>query len=364
MPKLLTLRLTLEQRDEVRRRLDQDTLSARQRRRLAVVALADGGARVHEIAWRVGLSEQAVRAALHAFAARGFAGLADRPRTGRPPALGPADLAALEALLDRSGAAGRTWTLGQLAGWLLAERGVRLSTSRLSRVLRARRFRYKRAKRSVQHKADPAQQAAKEDDLGTLELAARAGRLDLQFLDESGFAPSFPVSYTWARQGTRPLLPYEAPQGKRVNVLGALAPLAATPSFTYRLTTGKLTADAVLDFLWADLGGLATPLGALPDGFARPRPLVVVLDNASAHVAKRVTAQRDLLAAAGIHLFYLPAYSPHLNRIEPLWRQIKYHEVQVRSYPTLDALIAAVTQALDRHARDPDFVADNFRRSA
>src|SRR3712207_8159236 len=34
---------------------------------------------------------------------------------------------------------------------------------------------------------------------------ARAGRRDLYYLDESGFAPTLPTSYTWAREGTRPL---------------------------------------------------------------------------------------------------------------------------------------------------------------
>jgi transposase len=365
MPKLLKLQLSRKDYHEVHRRLEHDTLSARQRRRLEVLSWADRGLRMHEITWRVGLSEQTVRAIVHAFAERGFAGLVDRPRAGRPPTLGPADLAALEALLDQDAQAGRTWTLGQLADWLLRERQVRLSTSRLSRILHRQRFGYKRAKRSVQHKADPDRQAAKEDDLATLELAARDGLLDVYFLDESGFAPSFPVSYTWARLGTRPLVHYEAPQGKRVNVLGALAPLGATtPSFTYRLTTGKLTADLVLDFLWSTLGGLTTPLGEVPAGFTRPRPLVVVLDNASAHVATTVKEHRDVLAAVDIHLFYLPTYSPHLNRIEPLWHQIKYEEVQTRSYATLDALIAAVHAALDSHIRSPHFVDDNFRMTA
>lgn len=364
MPKLLKLRLTRTDYQELRRRLEYEPLTARQRRRLEVIQLADRGLRMREIGTRVGLSEQTVVATVHAFAERGFAGLKDRPRSGRPARLGQADLAALEALLDRSGQEGRTWTLGQLADWLQAERGVRLSTSHLSRILHAQRFRYKRAKRSVQHKADPERQAAKEDDLGILEEASREGLLDLHFLDESGFAPSFPVSFTWARQGTRPLLQYQAPQGKRVNVLGALAPLTNTPCFTYRLTTGKLTAAVVLDFLWTDLGGMVTPLGTLPADFVRSRPLVVVLDNASAHVATQVKAQRAALAAADIHLFYLPTYSPHLNRIEPLWCHIKFYDVQVRSYATLDALRTAVSEALDRYAHTLDFVADNFRKTA
>ncbi len=109
---------------------------------------------------------------------------------------------------------------------------------------------------------------------------------------------------------------------------------------------------------------MPTPLGELPEGFARARPLVVILDNASAHVSARVKGQRDLLAAADIHLFYLPTYSPHLNPIEALWRQLKYQDIPIRSYRTLDALLLAVHDALDHYVRNPARCDVNLRASA
>ncbi len=48
--------------------------------------------------------------------------------------------------------------------------------------------------------------------------------IDLYFLDESGFAPTLPPGYTWARASTRAIVPYVAPQGCRVNVIGARPP--------------------------------------------------------------------------------------------------------------------------------------------
>ncbi len=47
---------------------------------------------------------------------------------------------------------------------------------------------------------------------------------------------------------------------------------------------------------------------------------VVILDNASFH---RHTVLRGLLAAVGCTLLPLPAYSPDLNKIEPLWNKIE-----------------------------------------
>ena len=52
----------------------------------------------------------------------------------------------------------------------------------------------------------------------------------------------------------------------------------------------------------------------------------------------------------GVSWYYLPAYSPELNRIEELWRRLKYEELPQRSYRTLIDLRAAVTEALAKHA--------------
>ena len=99
----------------------------------------------------------------------GFAALHDRPRSGRPPQVTAADLDALEVLLDESAAVGRTWTLPQLVHWLATERGVTVSAGRLSVLLKTRRFRWKRTKRSVRRKQqDPDRQRQTAADLASL----------------------------------------------------------------------------------------------------------------------------------------------------------------------------------------------------
>jgi hypothetical protein len=113
---------------------------------------------------------------------------------------------------------------------------------------------------------------------------------------------------------------------------------------------GKIDSATLLDFLWRQVAALPTPPAQLPADSRRARPCIVVLDNASAHTSKTVKAVLPALAAAGVTLYYLPPYSPELNRIEALWRQIKYQELPVRSYRTLADLRAAVEQALSDHA--------------
>ncbi len=54
------------------------------------------------------------------------------------------------------------------------------------------------------------------------------------------------------------------------------------------------------------------------------KPLVVILDNASVHKAKATEPMLKLLRQKGLRLYFLPPYSPELNRIEKLWHKMKY----------------------------------------
>jgi hypothetical protein len=174
--------------------------------------------------------------------------------------------------------------------------------------------------------------------------------IDLFYLAESGFAPTLPTGSTWARAGERALVWDEPPQGRRLNVLGALAGGGAAPGLVWTGPEGKLDSAAFLAFVWRDVAALPAPPEQLPLGYRRVRPCAVVLDNYSVHRSAAVKAALVDLARVGVGCYYLPPYSPELNRIEALWRHVKYEELPVRSYRTLDALRTAVADALNQHA--------------
>lgn len=162
------IRMTAEQRAEWPRRWAASR-TARARDRLEIVRQSDEGRSVPTIAGRLELHAQTVRRVVQRFLAAGFAALADRPRSGRPPTLTPADLDAVEALLDGAARAGQTWTTPRLGVWLAETRGVRVNPEYLGARLRGRDFRWKRTKRSVRHKrTDPDLQARREAELEVL----------------------------------------------------------------------------------------------------------------------------------------------------------------------------------------------------
>ena len=61
-------------------------------------------------------------------------------------------------------------------------------------------------------------------------------------------------------------------------------------------------------------------------------PTVVVLDNASTHRSAAFRARIADWEAAGLTLFFLPTYSPELNRIEIMWRCYKHQWLPFAAY--------------------------------
>lgn len=76
-----------------------------------------------------------------------------------------------------------------------------------------------------------------------------------------------------------------------------------------------------------------------------------MLVNAGIHTSKAVKTARPTPARLGIYLCFLPAYSPELNRIEPILQQVKHHDMPVRSFATKADLRSAVEAGFEAYRR-------------
>ncbi|UUU35787.1 helix-turn-helix domain-containing protein [Streptomyces sp. CA-210063] len=162
MPKILRVKLTLDQEREVRERLRARDLAPHARLRLECIRLIARSMTAPQVADLLECNNVTVRDAVHRFEDGGFEALADAPRPGRPPSITREDREALAALLDESACHGRTWTAAALCDWLRAERGVRVGAAWLTELLHRDGFRWKRTRDTLRHKADPVlQQAAR-----------------------------------------------------------------------------------------------------------------------------------------------------------------------------------------------------------
>lgn len=75
---------------------------------------------------------------------------------------------------------------------------------------------------------------------------------------------------------------------------------------------------------------------------------VVIMDNLGSH---KVAGVREAIEAAGATLLYLPPYSPDLNPIEQAFAKLKAL-LRKAAARTLDALVAAIAEALDAFTAD------------
>lgn len=185
-----------------------------------------------------------------------------------------------------------------------------------------------------------------------------------------------PTTYSWVPQGHRLRVPYHAPQGRRVNAIGAhfthgpdagrldyqswaVLPKSrarkprTTPqerAAAHGLTVdevGPIDAERLVAFLWHIAGRSAE---AASD-WQRGRPLVIALDNYSVHTSQTVVAAQPLLAAANVELVYLARYCPEQSGIELIWNDVKQHHIPIRSFEQVADLKAAVDDALAHKAQ-------------
>lgn len=71
---------------------------------------------------------------------------------------------------------------------------------------------------------------------------------------------------------------------------------------------------------------------------------MVVLDNAKIHTAKNVLSRIQIWQKRGLFIFKLPPYSPQLNIIERLWKELKEGWLRPKDYCSADDLFFAVNR--------------------
>ena len=92
MPLTVGVELSSRDRDELLSWTRSPSMKAGLAQRARVVLLTADGVGTTEIVRRVGLSKPAVIGWKRRYAAEGIAGLADRPKSGRPPVIDPVQI--------------------------------------------------------------------------------------------------------------------------------------------------------------------------------------------------------------------------------------------------------------------------------
>jgi transposase len=148
-----------EERATIEQLARSRTAPARTVERARIVLLSRYGNSVEEIEQTLGVCPATVRVWLNRFNREGIEGLADRPRSGRPPVYTPeqvgevvaASLTAPQAL----GLPFASWTLDRLAAYLAEEKNLPIKRSRIGEILTAEGLRWREQETWFGERPDP-----------------------------------------------------------------------------------------------------------------------------------------------------------------------------------------------------------------
>lgn len=299
--------------------------SPRARARAHSLLLSAQGRTIPDIAQIYQVDRDTVAAWITKWEQQGEASLYDRPRSGRPPKLTPAEQALAQEYVKET-----PQSLKQVGERLAKKTGKHLSLSTLKRLAKKAGLGWKRVRKSLKSLRDPAEFARCQRELQALQKQEDQGKIDLYYFDEAGFALASVVPYAWQALNTVIELP--ALKAGRINVLGFLTRDNAFQSYMFEQS---IDTDVVVACFEAFCQTLT-------------KPTVVVIDNASIHTSDEFEERLPEWKKHGLRVQYLSTYSPELNRIEILWRRIKYTWLPFSAYHGLNALRLALENILSQ----------------
>lgn len=170
------------------------------------------------------------------------------------------------------------------------------------------------------------------------------GLVRLMYLDESGFEKTSPLSYSYVKRGQQHRIVKPHRRGRRINILGFWQP---GYQFDYGMVVGGFNSQRYLTLMqWQAHRAKA-------HWQATGQITVIIQDGASFHRSQLVQSFWQQWQQMGLFIFFLPPYSPQMNRIEDEWLHLKRHELASQlfehEYDLALVLIDAIEQRGQRH---------------
>jgi transposase len=204
-----------------------------------------------------------------------------------------------------------------------------ISYHQLRRFIKEKlRYSWRRLRKWLKPKQDPVEYQRLFELLQKLKKLEESGYLDLFYGDQSSFSMNPNVPYGWQeKENAIKIVPNkETP----MNIFGLMSKNNQLEAYECE---GSMTSAVVIAFI---------------DDFFENRKnrTAIVLDNAPIHKSDEFKEAMKRWEEQDLFIFFLPAYSPHLNLIETLWRKIKYEWLKPHDYLNCDALSNAVNNIL------------------
>lgn len=177
-------------------------------------------------------------------------------------------------------------------------------------------YSYKRARGAIKKQDENIIEEAQKEIEHLKGEVTKDKTLNLYYFDESSFSLSPNIPYGWSPKNKT--IELKASRSPSLKVLGFLGLDNQLRAYT---TTGTINSIFLIEIF---------------DDFLKQMPknstTIIILDNAPTHTSNLFQDNIEEWAEKGLILYFLPTYSPQLNRIEILWRFMKYHWIQIKDY--------------------------------
>ena len=145
----------------------------------------------------------------------------------------------------------------------------------------------------------------------------RCGKVRLMFQDEAGFGCINKLKYCWCAKGVRPCMPCHHIREYRY-VYGAVEPLTGEACFLVMPYCNTACMNIFLEELSKKY----------PDDI-----ILLCCDGAAWHKAKSLNIPKN------IFLFFIPPYTPEMNPIEQIWKELRRMGFRNEIFATLEKVV-------------------------
>ena len=323
--KIATRFISLKEEERVTlKQINQTHPLDRARKRAHGILLSSKGYSIDKIADILDFHRDSVSSWFQAWESKGSDGLFDKPRGGAPSLLNESDVKLVEKLLNKYPQSPKT----MLAKFIEKTRKT-ISLSTLRRVIKKKKFSWKRVRKSLKHKRNQEEFEKAKLEIEALKERQQKKEIDLYYFDGVGFSLNSVVPYAY--QPVKETIEIPASNSKRLNVLGFYS--TTDNHFESFCFEGNINSDVVI---------------ACFDNFCQylNKETFVIIDNASIHTSEKFKKMIPKWKEKNLMIKYLPPYSPELNLIEILWRFIKYKWLPFSAYLSFDTLVQEVENVL------------------
>lgn len=238
------------------------------------------------------------------------------------------------------------WTTSRIRRVCREQLNLKVSRMAIHRALVKFEQSYKKPQKRYFEASQDKQAAWVKNEPPKIKAIVKSKRAILYFEDESSIDLAPVIAKTWGPIGKKIVQKVTANRGS----VSAISAISSSGQLIFNIhKAGKrFKADDIIKFL-------AGMLNHHPR-----RHLVVVMDQAPCHRAKKVRA--FVASQARLHVFYLPPRSPEFNPDEKVWSHLKHHELKSHTAKTTAELRRLAKRKMKSMARDQKKIAGIFKR--